>query len=238
MIRCKVRMALFLCVLVCVCLCANIARTGDLLLSEKKLYSQYDEEVIIRDFFQDRRDGTFVDIGASHYQKFSNTYYLEKHLGWSGVAVDAIEDYAAEYKMYRPRTQFFAYVVTDSSGAKQPFYKIPRLPEVSSTNKQWIDSLNEGPVETVMVPSIALNDLLDRVHISKFDFLSLDIEEGEPAALAGFDIQRFHPELVCVEQHESVRMKLLEYFKANNYERIDKYIPYDKSNWYFRPKKN
>src|SRR5688500_5143330 len=35
------------------------------------------EELIIRDYFSERRDGVFVDVGAYHYRNGSNTYYLE-----------------------------------------------------------------------------------------------------------------------------------------------------------------
>jgi hypothetical protein len=40
-------------------------------------HSQYDEEWILRDFFGDRRDGVFVDVGAAHYRDYSNAYFLE-----------------------------------------------------------------------------------------------------------------------------------------------------------------
>src|SRR5262249_38048392 len=36
-------------------------------------YSQFAEEWIIRDFFQDRRNGVFVDVGANHYRDSSTT---------------------------------------------------------------------------------------------------------------------------------------------------------------------
>ena len=58
-----------------------------ILESGEKLYSQHDEELLIRHFFGDRRGGFFLDVGAGHYRRNSTTYYLEKHLGWSGVAV-------------------------------------------------------------------------------------------------------------------------------------------------------
>src|SRR5262245_52441129 len=48
----------------------------DILARKKKLYSQHDEEVIIRDFFQDRREGFFLDVGCAGPRKDSNTYYL------------------------------------------------------------------------------------------------------------------------------------------------------------------
>ena len=72
-----------------------------------KLYSQGNEELVIRDFFQDRRGGVFVDIGASQYKTNSTTYYLEHHLEWTGIAVDAICDYRKDYEIYRKGTRFF-----------------------------------------------------------------------------------------------------------------------------------
>ena len=61
-----------------------------------KRYSRWVEETLIRDYFQDRRDGVFLDVGANHYMSESNTYFLEKELGWSGIAIDALEEFAAE----------------------------------------------------------------------------------------------------------------------------------------------
>jgi len=62
---------------------------GPILKSGQKFYSWNNEELIIRDFFADRKGGFFLDIGCVHYRDSSNTYYLEKHLRWSGIAVDA-----------------------------------------------------------------------------------------------------------------------------------------------------
>lgn len=43
-------------------------------------YTERREEWIIRDSFQERRGGVFVDAGANHYQRFSKTYRLEVDL--------------------------------------------------------------------------------------------------------------------------------------------------------------
>src|SRR5262245_45438560 len=42
-------------------------------------HSEQFEEGFIRDFFRDERGGVFLDVGAAHFERGSNTYYLEKH---------------------------------------------------------------------------------------------------------------------------------------------------------------
>jgi hypothetical protein len=64
----------------------------------------------------------------------------------------------------------------------------------------------------------------------------MDIEGGEPAALAGFDIDRFRPALVRIEASKSNREFILNYFAEHAYERIDAYLQHDTVNWYFRPR--
>jgi hypothetical protein len=91
------------------------------------------------------------------------------------------------------------------------------------------------PYEEVRVPTITLDDLLDRNGVTKIDFVSMDIEQGEPAALAGFDIERFAPDLVCIEALPEVQAPILEYFAGHGYRRIERYLEYDGRNWYYTP---
>jgi FkbM family methyltransferase len=209
----------------------------ELLASGESLYSQGKSELVIRHFFRDRRNGFFVDIGCFEPKKISTTYYLEAHLGWSGIAVDALEELAPLWKEQRPRSKFFSYVVTDKSGETVTFWE---LGGISSTERENIENweeikgkdFKEKPVEH---PTITMNDLLEGEGVEKIDFLSMDINGTEPTALAGFDIQRYRPELVHIEVHERNREVLMKYFLDNGYERIDEYLPYELVNWYFKP---
>jgi Methyltransferase FkbM domain len=198
-----------------------------------KLYSQHNEELVIRDFFNDRKDGFFVDIGASHYKTNSNTFYLEKHLGWTGIAVDAICDYGKDYETYRKGTRFFCFFVSDRSDQEADFYINQENKRISTGDSQL--AKRRGVYDLVKVPKITLNDLLSRLDIVRFDFLSMDVEFGEPAALAGFDIDRYRPSLVCIEAHRKVRGAILEYFKIHRYRRLDQYDIADRLNYYFAP---
>jgi len=207
----------------------------DILGTEKKLYSQFDEELIIRDFFQDRRDGFFLDIGAADPDVNNTTYYLEKHLGWEGIAVDAVLEYSVLWQMKRPHSVFYQFYVTDHADTVEPFYRAAvRTLSSNQKDRMWGDQKIDS-VET-QVQTITLTRLLDDHKVVDLDLLSMDIEESEPAALAGFDIDRFRPELVCIEAVERIKPQLLAYFDAHGYERIDRYLEHDAVNWYFTPK--
>ena len=217
---------------------------GDLLKNYKqheKHYSQVNEEFIIRDFFRDRRDGVFLDVGCADALHFSTTAYLEKHLGWSGIGVDALSEWAPGYAQHRPRTKFHNYLVTNASGAKTTFYR-SREPTLSSIKEYRVKKF--GKFTEMVVESITLDDLLAKEGVAKLDFVSIDIEDAEPEALEGFDIQRFQPELVCIEAHKPVRQAILAYFRKHGYERIEVYRKYDwpgskigELNWYFTTEK-
>ncbi len=214
----------------------------DVLRRGARLYSQDDEELVIRDFFRDRPGGFFVDVGAADPRAGSTTAYLEEKLGWSGVAVDARAELAAAWAARRPRTRFFAALVTERTAGPRRFYRADALPELSATSRRVAeDQLRELAgadaltVTELTVPTTSLNDLLDGASVRAIDFLSMDIEEHEPAALAGFDIERFRPQLVCIEAHRAVRDAIYAWFRAHGYARIDKYLRYDQANWYFTP---
>jgi hypothetical protein len=85
------------------------------------------------------------------------------------------------------------------------------------------------------VPTTTLNAVLDQAGLTRVDFLSMDIELAEPKALAGFDIDRFQPGLVCIEAHLEVRQQILDYFATHRYSLVGKYLRADPHNLYFRP---
>jgi FkbM family methyltransferase len=191
------------------------------------------EEWIARDFFRDQRGGVFVDIGAADYREKSNTYTLETALGWSGVAVDAQSQYAEGYRAHRPRTRFVAAFVSDRAGSIA--FHIPKgNPGVASANAVYVAGVDRI-ARTEQVPAVTLTAILDAASVTRIDYLSMDIEREEPKALAGFDIDRFKPRLVCIEGHVPVRQQILNYFAQHGYVVVGKYWNVDGMNLYFTP---
>jgi FkbM family methyltransferase len=196
--------------------------------------SEREEEWLIRDFFQDRRGGVFVDVGANHYQQTSKTYYLETQLGWSGLAIEPQQEFQEDYRTFRPRTKFLPFFVSDVSNETAKLYVIKRSSTVASSDQAFVTQFGR-PDEVREVPTITLNDLLDAEGVTAIDFLSMDIELHEPQALKGFDIQRFKPALVAIEGLLPVRQAILDYFARNGYVLVGKYVWVDRENFYFAP---
>src|SRR5579872_7214202 len=46
------------------------------------------DQFLFDHFFRGRRDGVFVDVGASDGEKFSNSLFFERFLGWSGLCIE------------------------------------------------------------------------------------------------------------------------------------------------------
>ena len=195
--------------------------------------SRYVEEWIIRDYFQDRRDGVFLDVGANHYQRESNTYFLETALNWSGLAIDALPEFGPEYATHRPRTKFAAMFASDKDGDTVTLFEPEDQKRLTSVSEAFTAQKGErGKPRTV--PTATLNTLLRQAGIGRIDFLSMDIEVSEPKALAGFDIDTYQPSFVCIEVHPEVRQQIFDYFALHGYVLEGKYLRIDPTNVYFR----
>jgi FkbM family methyltransferase len=193
------------------------------------------EEWIARDFFQDKREGVFLDVGASRYKEGSNTYYLETVLGWSGVAVEPQTKFAADYKTYRPRTMFVPVFAGSTSDATTKLY-IPEKDAIASSNPTFAET-GGAIANTVDTKTMRLDDILDQAGITQVDFLSMDIELAEPEALAGFTLERYGIQLACIEGHPQVRQQIIDYFTARGYTLLGKYLRADTNNLWFAPLK-
>ena len=193
------------------------------------------EEWIARDFFQDKRDGVFLDVGASRYKEGSNTYYLETVLGWSGVAVEPQTKFAADYKTYRPRTMFVPVFAGSTSDATVKLY-IPEKDAMASSNPT-VAQTGGALAAAIDTKTMRLDDILDQAGIAQVDFLSMDIELAEPEALAGFTLERYDVQLACIEGHPQVRQQVIDYFTVRGYTLLGKYLRADTNNLWFAPLK-
>ena len=118
--------------------------------------------------FGDKSSGFFVEVGANDYRHFSNTYYLETMLGWSGLAVEPQRAFEGDYNRYRPRTRFLPFFVGEKSSDTARLYITDATPLVASSQRDFTARWG-GHIKEVLAPTITLNDLLDSQHVTRVD---------------------------------------------------------------------
>ena len=85
-----------------------------------KSFSQEGEDMILNRIYEHKKDGFFVDIGAHHPMRFSNTY-LFYNKGWRGINVDAAPGSMIDFKKHRPRDINLEIPVSDKSDELEYF---------------------------------------------------------------------------------------------------------------------
>jgi hypothetical protein len=199
-----------------------------------KKFSQGPEEWLIRDFFKDKRNGVFLDVGAFDARNWSNTYALERDFGWSGIAIDAIAEFAPGYREFRPQSRFVVAFVGDRDVGEETLHLNPEDLSNSSASDQFTHLFTKTTVAR-QIRVRTLDGILEENKVGRIDLLSMDIELGEPVALAHFSIDRYRPKLAVVEAHSQTRQAILEYFARAGYVVVGRYLRADTRNLYFAP---
>ena len=65
-------------------------------------YSQEGEDLVLHRLFEGQATGIYVDVGAHHPFRFSNTCLLHTR-GWRGINIDATPGSMAQFQRFRPR---------------------------------------------------------------------------------------------------------------------------------------
>ncbi|HEX6048846.1 MAG TPA: FkbM family methyltransferase [Gemmatimonadaceae bacterium] len=165
-------------------------------------YAQEGEDLVLRRIFEHRPSGFYVDVGAHHPRRFSNTYlfYLA---GWRGINVEPNPDLAPLFGRERPRDITLELGVSDVPGVLT-YYRFNDAalntfdPELARERDGLRDYRIVGTAE---VRVERLDDILAR-HLpagTRIDFLSVDVEGHDVQVLRSNDWERFRPEVVLAE---------------------------------------
>lgn len=159
----------------------------------------------------DRDGGYFIEAGANDGYVQSNTYWLERFRGWSGLLVEAMPELADEARRNRPDAAVVQTALVPE-GYGQDTIRMTfgdLMTRVSSGDgkgdAEWAaGGLQSGwrdPYEAE-VPAQTLSAVLDSVGAPEVDLLSLDVEGFEPHVLAGLDLERHAPRWIAIEVHD------------------------------------
>jgi FkbM family methyltransferase len=167
-------------------------------------FSQYGEDIVIHKMFpRNKKTGTYVDIGAYHPFKFSNTAYLWL-MGWSGVNVDANHKSIKLFKRVRPSDINIFGAVVSSEIAKNhstvPIYSLgDNIHAMGTCDTATADE--RGYSKAFDVPTHTINSILEQTPNREIDFLNIDIEGLDQTVLSEIDFNIFLPKVICIEDY-------------------------------------
>jgi FkbM family methyltransferase len=192
-------------------------------------HSQFGEDKLIIEYFCSLgiTEGVFLEIGANHPTKLSQTWLLEKS-GWRGILIEPLPHLAALLRNERPGSQVFEAAVSSADRIGHAYLLIK---DDEAESVLVFDKPRGGqPHATVAVRT--LDDILSHAKCSCIDFLSIDIEGAELPALQSFDFHKFRPRMILIEDH-CQNLAKHRFLKSKGYKIVNRcgcnnwYVPKD-----------
>jgi FkbM family methyltransferase len=168
----------------------------------KKSFSQEGEDLILLEYFKKKKRGFYIDIGAHHPFRFSNTYLFYKK-GWRGINIDATPGSMNMFYKYRYRD--INIEVPISNNNKRIDYFIFDEPALNSFSSKLSKERNANTKykikEIVKLKPRKLSEILDDyiTKNTKIDFMSVDVEGYEYEVLISNNWEKYKPTYLLVE---------------------------------------
>lgn len=165
-----------------------------------------------------KREGFFVEFGATDGLCLSNTDLLEKQFGWRGILSEPARKWQAALRANRTATIDFGCVWSTSGGTLEfnetDEAEYSTIEDFSSTDSHR-DIRTKGIRYTV--PTISLIDLLEKHHAPEcIDYLSIDTEGSEYEILSAFDFSRYRIAVITVEHNYTPNRERIHELLANH----------------------
>jgi FkbM family methyltransferase len=165
-------------------------------------YSHFGEDVFVNAHFRQQQKGLYVDVGAHHPRRYSNTALLYER-GWSGINIEPNVHIKSSFERLRPKDVHVCCGVGLHETTMQfHVFSDPAVSTFSPENaerlkkKRW---LRETAVITVPIKKLVT--ILDE-HMPNgqtIDFLNVDVEDLDYDVLRSNDWDRYAPRVVAIE---------------------------------------
>ena len=165
------------------------------ILSKRKFYSNWGLDMMADDFFKNKSNGIYIDVGCHHPFLNNNTYRLYKR-GWRGINVDLDFNTVEMFNVFRRFDLNIEAAVSDVKEKKDFFFfhnrsAINTLSEKSGVKAKEIKKINTTTLNSLIENSKFKND--------KINYVSIDVEGHELNVLKGFDLKKYKPDLIILE---------------------------------------
>jgi FkbM family methyltransferase len=169
-----------------------------------RTYSQTGEDMILRHLYLGQETGFYVDVGAHHPRRFSNTHYFHRR-GWRGINIDAMPGSMNAFRRERPRDINLELGVGEREGA-MTFHVFQEGALNTFDAELAAQRARNGTrvLREIAVPVRPLAAIL-REHLpanTRIDFLTVDVEGLDLEVLRSNDWETHRPRCVVAEAED------------------------------------
>lgn len=176
-----------------------------------KSYSQDGEDMILKALFEQKKNykGFFVDVGAHHPVRFSNTRYFYKR-GWNGINIEPTPSAIGAFNTFRKRDINLNIGVGPTKGNLR-FYCFNE-PALNSFSKEVSEKIDKDPakpyhiIKELDIPILPLSEVFEDYlpQGKKIDFLTIDVEGLDFQVLLSNNWDKYKPDVILVEENVDV----------------------------------
>jgi len=182
-------------------------------------YAQNREDIILGGFFNNKKDGFYVDVGANHPTIHSVTKRFYD-MGWTGINIEPNRHLFDLLKLERPRDRNLNTGISDKPGSLilRAYTKADGLSTFSKEmQNDYVKSKDKitDEYKDYKVYVVTLKDIFEENKVKTINFMKIDVEGFEYEVIKSNDWNKYRPEVICIEANHILKdwTKLLQDFK-------------------------
>lgn len=170
-------------------------------------YSQEGEDIVLKRILQNKECGFYIDIGAHHPYRYSNTYLLYKK-GWRGMNVDASPLSIELFEKARPNDINLNFAVSEN--LEKLNYYIFEDGAYNTLSSEMSVSYQQNLGVSLKSVKEVITQRLDNIFnkylpksIVDIDLMTIDVEGLDLGVLKSNNWEKYSPNILVVEEQWS-----------------------------------
>lgn len=189
--------------------------------------AQLRQDIFVLSELNFKRNGYFVEFGATNGVDLSNTHLLEKEFGWSGILAEPATIW--HDALFRNRSSSIDTRCVWAKTGERLIFNETNEAELSKIDHIEVADKHVGARvggRRYSVETVSLVDLLvEHGAPTEIDYLSIDTEGSEFEILECFEFNRFRFKIItCEHNYSPMRHRLSALLTENGYRQKYEYI--------------
>ena len=194
--------------------------------NEKYTSQAGQDKMIKKNFFDGKKNGFFIEIGAYDGISGSNCYHFERFLNWDGIAIEPSNIQFEKLKKNR-KCKVLNNAISDEVKEVEFIEVTEGLTQMSGINDssfernfKIISNNQASKTNSIKLKTITFDEIVPKNK--DIDYLSIDIEGGEMNLLKSIDFKTNSIKVISVENNIPKEQNLKNFFEEINFTYLDR----------------